>query len=203
VHGPVGLREDLFSNLALYRRALSLHPGRYRLDILVQDVNGNKLEAASQALIIPEYSQGKLASSSLILADAMQPVAAASSANAGDKFVLGDMLVSPKIAYGAKPVTFVKGEDQQIHVWMQVYNLTRDEKTNKFAAVVQYRIVNTATGNLLVYFNERTDVTVDQLTVSKRLPLSHVGPGVYRIMIKIDDSVSQQTISSETAFAVK
>ena len=58
----------------MYWKALPLRPGRYKVDIAVKDVNGDRKGLWSRGIVVPEYSDDKLATSSLIVADVMEPV---------------------------------------------------------------------------------------------------------------------------------
>src|SRR5262249_27804321 len=60
---PPELFDKVVSNVALYWKALPMRPGHYRLDIVVKDVNGDKLGTLGQGVIVPEFSDEKLASS--------------------------------------------------------------------------------------------------------------------------------------------
>src|SRR3984957_7783672 len=61
-------------NASVYWKALPLRPGRYKLSIAVKDVNGDRKGVWARGIVVPEFSDDKLASSSLIVADQMDPV---------------------------------------------------------------------------------------------------------------------------------
>ena len=75
---PTELLEKTQEHTSLYWKALPLRPGRYRFDVVVKDVNGDRVGTWSQGVAVPEYNEDKLASSSLILADHMEKVPAKS-----------------------------------------------------------------------------------------------------------------------------
>ena len=58
-------------NYKIYGKSVPLHPGRYKLDIVVKDVNGDRVGTYSRGIMVPDFSDDKLANSSLILADQM------------------------------------------------------------------------------------------------------------------------------------
>ena len=72
---PTELLEKTVEHSSLYWKAVPLRPGRYRIDIVVKDVNGDRVGTWSHGIMVPEYSDDKLASSSLILTDSMEKVA--------------------------------------------------------------------------------------------------------------------------------
>jgi hypothetical protein len=202
---PPELLDKFVSNMALYWKALPMRPGHYRLDVVVKDVNGDKLGTIGQSVMVPEFSEDKLASSTLILADDLEQVPSREVGTGN--FVLGTMKVRPRVApANGKPASFKRDHDPKVNLWMQVYNLTLDEKTKKPSATVQYRIVNTATNKSVVDITENTDQmgnVGDQLTLQKSLPLNKLDPGVYQVTININDLVSKQTISPTARFAVE
>jgi GWxTD domain-containing protein len=202
---PPELLEKFVNNVALYWKALPMRPGHYRLDIVVKDVNGDKLGTIGQSVMVPEFTEDKLATSTLILATTMEQVPSREVGTGN--FVLGTMKVVPRVGpSNGSPATFKRDPNQKVNFWVQVYNLTVDEKTRKPSATVEYQIVNTTTNKPVVDVTENTDQMgniSDQLTLQKSLLLSKLDPGVYQVTIKINDLVSKQTISPTARFAVE
>jgi GWxTD domain-containing protein len=200
---PQELLPKTLENASVYWKALPLRSGRYRVDIVVKDVNGDRVGTWSRGIVVPEFSEDKLASSSLILADLMEKVPA-KNVGAGT-FVIGTTKVRPRVQPAdGKPATFKKS--QAVNIWMQVYNLEMDKQTNKPSATVEYDIVNSATNKTVVKATETTAQmgnVGDQLTLEKRLPLSGLAPGVYQVTIKVSDNISKQTISPTATFVVE
>jgi len=202
---PAELLDKVVSNVGVYWKALPMRPGHYRLDIVVKDVNGDKLGTLGQSVMVPEFSEDKLASSTLILADVMEQVPSREVGTGN--FVIGTSKVRPKVPPpGGKPANFNRQKNQKVNFWMQVYNLTVDEKTKKPSATVEYQIVNTATNKSVVDITESTDQMgniSDQLTLQKSLPLNKLDPGIYQVTIKVNDLLSKQTISPTAKFSVE
>ncbi len=90
---PSELLPKTLEHVSVYWQAVTLRPGRYRLDVIVKDVNGDRKGSWSKGLLVPEYAEDKLASSSLILADLMEKVDT-KSVGAG-RFVIGNTKVRP------------------------------------------------------------------------------------------------------------
>jgi 5-hydroxyisourate hydrolase-like protein (transthyretin family) len=89
---------------------------------------------------------------------------------------------------------------------MQVYNLGVDEKTHKPSATIEYDITNVATNKPIVQQVESTDTmgnVGDQVTLQKSVITSKLQPGVYKIHIKVNDKVSNQTVDPSAMFAVE
>src|SRR5213080_3399419 len=200
---PAELLPKVVENSKIYWKALPLRPGRYRFDIVVKDVNGDRVGTWSRGIVVPEYNEDKLANSSLIVADVMEPVAAK---NVGTgNFVIGTTKVRPRVpSSDGKPVVFKR--NQKLNFWMQVYNLGTDEKTHKPSATIEYDVTNAATNKQVIKSVESTDQmgnVGDQMTLQKTLSAANLGPGIYRIQIKVNDNISKQTVDPSATFAVE
>ncbi len=200
---PAELLPKVTENSSVYWKALPLRPGMYRFDVVVKDVNGDRVGTWSKGIRVPDFADDKLETSSLILADQMEPVAAK---NVGTgSFVIGATKVRPRVpSADGKPVVFKK--DQKLNFWMQVYNLTVDDKTHKPSATVEYNVVNAATNKAVVHSVESTDQMGnigDQVTLEKTLSAANLAAGVYRLQIKVNDNLSKQTVDPSVTFAVE
>jgi GWxTD domain-containing protein len=192
-------------NASVYWKALPLRPGRYKLSIAVKDVNGDRKGVWARGIVVPEFSDDKLASSSLIVADQMDPVPTKYIGTGN--FVIGAMKIRPRVAPAdGKPALFKRTRDPKLNFWMQVYNLSVDEKTHKASATFEYNITNMATNKQVVQKMESTDTmgnVGDQITLQKSIAAANLQPGIYKIEIKVNDNVSKQTIDPSAMFAVE
>ena len=200
---PAELLPRTAENSSVYWKALPLKPGRYRLDIVVKDVNGDRVGTWSRALPVPEFSEDRLTNSSLIVADQMEPVAAK---NVGTgNFVIGTTKVRPRVAPSdGKPVAFKR--NQKLNFWMQVYNLSIDEKTHKPSATIEYNVTDTTTNKAVIHTIESTETmgnVGDQVTLQKTLSAANLQPGLYKIEIKVNDNLSKQMVDPSATFAVE
>lgn len=190
-------------NYKVYWKAVPLRPGRYKLDLVVKDVNGDRVGTWSRGIIVPDFSDEKLANSSLIVADDVEPVP---TTNVGTgMFVIGTTKVRPRVAPAdGKPAVFKRG--QKVNFWMQVYNLSVDDKTHKPSATFEYDIVNAATNKEIVHAIDSSDKmgnVGEQVTLHKAVASANLDPGVYRIQIKVSDNISKQTLGPSATFAVE
>lgn len=203
VSQPAELLPKVMNNAAVYWKALPLKPGRYRLDIVVKDVNGDRKGSWSRGLVVPEYDEDKLAVSSLILADQMEKVPT-KSVGTGN-FVIGATKVRPAVpGADGKPAVFKR--DQRANFWMQVYNLGTDQQTHKPSADIQYNLVNLQTNKAVLQATETTEKmgnVGEQITLEKSLALNTLPPGLYRLTIKVNDNISKQTVSPSVNFQVE
>jgi GWxTD domain-containing protein len=202
---PAELLPRTAENSSVYWKALPLRPGRYKFDVAVKDVNGDRKGSWSRGVVVPDFSDDKLATSTLIVADQMESVP---SKNVGTgSFVIGTTKVRPRVApSNGKPATFKKDKDQKLNFWMQVYNLGVDEKTHKPSATFEYQITNVATKKSVVQKLESTDQMSnvgEQVTLQKTIAAANLQPGVYKIEIKVNDNISKQTADPSATFAVE
>jgi GWxTD domain-containing protein len=202
---PAELLPRTAENASVYWKAMPLRPGHYKLYIAVKDVNGDRKGVYSRSVTVPEYSEDKLATSSLIVADQMEKVPTTQIGSGS--FVIGTMKVRPRVGTAdGKPAVFKRDRDQKLNFWMQVYNLSVDEKTHKPSATFEYQITNIATNKSVVEKLESTDTmgnVGDQVTLQKSIAAANLQPGIYRIQIKVNDNVSKQTIDPSAMFAVE
>jgi GWxTD domain-containing protein len=200
---PAELLPREVENSKIYWKAVPLKSGRYRLDLVVKDVNGDRMGTWSRSIIVPDFSDEKLASSTLIVADAVEPVPSKSVGTG--MFVIGTTKVRPRVAPSdGKPMAFKRG--QKVNFWMQVYNLSLDDKTHKPSATFEYDIVNAATNKEVVHAVDSSDKMGnlgDQVTLQKTVQAANLDPGVYRIQIKVNDNISKQTLGPSATFSVE
>jgi GWxTD domain-containing protein len=202
---PAELLPRTAENSSVYWKALPLRPGRYKIEVAVKDVNGDRKGLWSRGIVVPEYSDDKLSTSSLIVADQMEPVPTKDVSTGS--FVIGVTKVRPRVAPAdGKPALFKRSRDQKVNFWMQVYNLGVDEKTHKPSATFEFDIVNIATNKPVVQKTESTDTmgnVGDQVTLQKSIASANLQPGVYRIEIKVNDNISKQVVDPSATFAVE
>jgi GWxTD domain-containing protein len=201
---PVELLPKTAENSSVYWKALPLRisQNRYRLDVVVKDVNGDRTGSWSHAIQIPDFSEDKLSNSTLIIADQMEAVAAK---NVGTgNFVIGTTKVRPRVAPSdGKPISFKR--NQKLNFWMQVYNLSVDDKTHKPSATFEYNVTD-ANNKAVIHTVESTDTmgnVGDQVTLQKTLSAANLQPGLYKIVIKVNDNLSKQTVDPSATFAVE
>ena len=200
---PDSLLEKTKNNNSVYWKAFPLRYGKYKVDVVVKDVNSSdgRLGTWRKGIDVPNLSEDRgLTSSTLILADQMEKVPTR-TIGAGS-FVIGNTKVRPRVE-GApgKPAAFKKNE--KLNVWMQVYNLGLDEKTKKSSAEIEYQVINTANNQAVMTTKENSAQlsanSGDQLTLEKSLPLADLAPGTYQVVIKVNDLVAKQTMPPATA----
>ena len=202
---PAELLPRTAENASVYWKAVPLRPNRYKLYVAVKDVNGDRKGIWSRSIVVPDFSDDKLATSTLIVADQMESVPTKDIGTGN--FVIGTMKIRPRVAPAdGKPAIFKKDRDPKLNFWMQVYNLGVDEKTHKPSATFEYNITNLATNKSVVQKTESTEAmgnVGEQVTLQKSIAAANLQPGVYKIEIKVNDNISKQTIDPSAVFQVE
>ena len=192
---PSSLLQQSLKGSSIYQKAVPLSPGLYRLDIVLKDVNSGNVGVVNTNLRVPRYEDDKLSASSLILADQIQRVTA-KDINVG-QFVLGDVKVRPKM-----DATFATNDN--LGIFLQVYNLKVDDKTHKADASIEYRIVKDKQS--VLKFNEGSESIGqrgDELTLEKALALKALAPGKYKLEVQVTDNLTKESITPTAEFTVK
>jgi hypothetical protein len=187
---PVELLQKAMANgRAIYQQSVPLSPGRYRLNVVAKDVIGGNLNNYEVALDVPHFSEEKLASSSLILADEISRLPTKSIG--GGMFAIGDTKVRPRLGNA-----FTR--DEKLGIYLQVYNFEPDEKTQKPSGEITYEIDKVNSTDKVLDFTEDIsklpNVSASQVTIAKLLPLKNIPPGTYTLKIKATDKRANQTL---------
>jgi hypothetical protein len=196
---PADSLAKFIDNVSLYQQALPLHPGRYRLDLVLKDVNGDRLGTIYQSLTVPDFSsEEKLTTSSLILADKIERVPARETGSG--PFVLGTERVRPRVAPASGgPAIFHPGE--KITLWMQVYNLPTAPQAGTPSVTAVCHVVNLDGGS---FYESLDDLPAGApVTYEKMLPPEKFTPGNYAVTVTVRDSASQQSTSATAKFAIQ
>jgi GWxTD domain-containing protein len=181
----------------IYQKAVPLSPGLYELDIVIKDVNSGNVGVVNTRLPVPRFADDKLSSSSLILADDIQPV---SMKDIGmGQFVLGDVKVQPQLNHTFSP-------NQSMGIFLQVYNLKVNKKTNRANTSVEFRVIkDKATVPTLKFDLPSSQLPEhgEELTLEKKMTLGSLAPGKYKLEIAVTDHLANQTITPTANFTIR
>ncbi len=180
---------------SVYQKALPLRSGRYKLSVVVKDDTSGHMGSIDLGIHVPEFNDDQLSSSSLILADLVQPLP--TNMVGTGPFVIGGTKVRPRV-----DSTF--NRSQILNFYMQVYNLGLDPKTHKPSLQVQYLI--SKDGKIILDQPEdpsKWSGAAQQITLMKQLPVKALDPGKYTVEIKVTDNVKKQTITPSATFEVR
>jgi len=182
---------------SIYQQSVPLTPARYRLNLVAKDVIGGNLNNYEVALDVPHFDEEKLASSSLVLADMIEPLPTKSIG--GTMFAIGDTKVRPRLGDRFS-------RDEKMGIYMQIYNFLPDEKTAKPNGEVSFEVTK-AGGNEKVLeavedLSKMPKVSASQVTIEKMLPLKNLAPGTYTLKVKATDRKANQSLLQQANFTV-
>ena len=133
-------------------------------------------------------------SSSLILADVVEPLPSRQAGTGA--FVIGGMKVRPN-------VTRIFTRNQDLQLYLQVYNLGIDPATHRPSVGIHYDVAKD--GKILVS-KERAPAqsanNAQQMVLAESLPLKSFEPGKCTVTIHITDNVRKQTVTPTESFEV-
>jgi GWxTD domain-containing protein len=201
---PTQMLEASNKHSSVYGHSVFLAPGTYRLNVVVKDVVAGTMNNYETALHVPHFEDAKLASSTVILADLLEPLPTR-SIGAG-QFVIGDEKVRPRL-------TDTFRRDEKMGIYFQLYNFAPDEKTQKPNGQIEYQVVKNGSNEKVVDYTENLDdvrngvklypgASAQQVTVEKLLPLAKLEPGQYTLKMKVTDRNRNEVLTPSATFTV-
>ena len=180
-----------------YQKNVVLPPGNYKVDLVVRDVNSGKTGVIKQGFVVPKYEEGRLSTSTLILASKIEPL---NGRLPSGQFVLGSLKVIPNATGEFKP-------DQSLGIYMQVYNITIDQATLRPSVDIEYVISQKDKELMRIKEdgkNGLSSITSQQITLARLISLKTFKPGFYDVQVFIKDNVANQMVSTDKdSFQVK
>lgn len=179
---------------AVYQKALSLTPGRYKLDMGIRDLASGNKGINTIAFEVPKYDPEKLSTSTLILASKLRPT---DPQDTGARFVIGSAKVIPNVSG-----RFKRG--QEVGIYQQVYNSGIDQTTLRPAVDVEYVLLKD--GKEVMRQPEDWSGLSDsgqRLTLARLLPTDRLPLGNYEVRVVMKDKVSGQVIENTGKFSIE
>src|SRR5947207_545111 len=176
-----------------YQKAVSLQPGRYRVDVIVRDVASGATGVRHVGFEVPKYDATKLSTSTLVLAVKLEGL--------GDKpavgmFTIGNVKVIPNVSG-----SFHRGSP--IGVYMQIYNAGIDQTTLKPSVDVEYALLKDGKeiGKQMEDWRGNSD-SGQRLTLARLLDSRGLTPGDYALEVPVKDRVSGQALVQSQKFSI-
>ncbi len=185
------------SGASIFQKSFPMRPGLYKIDLVLKDVNSGNIGTYSTRLKVPEFNDEKLEASTLILADRIENVPT-KLVGSDQQFVIGSIKVRPS-------VTESFHQDQNLGIYLQVYNLAVDSQTNRPSVQIEYTITNDKDKSKVLNYVETPDKVQgasSQLTIEKLMRLNTLKPGKYNVQIKVTDNISKQSVNPSATFEV-
>lgn len=180
-----------------YQKNVVLPPGNYKIDLVVRDVNSGKTGVIKQGFVVPRYEEGKLSTSTMILASRIEPLAGRLPSG---QFVLGSLKVIPNATGEFK-------QDQMLGIYMQVYNVAIDQATLRPSVDIEYVISQRDKEVMRIKEdgkNGLSSITSQQITLARQIPIKQFKPGFYDVQVFIKDNVAgTSVVTDKDSFHVK
>ena len=180
-----------------FQKLISLPPGqRYKLDLVLKDVNSEKMGPKTIAIATPSYKEGDLQSSSIILASSVRK--APQSLDRLDQYVLGDLKVVPMVNPEYEP-------DQNLIPYVQIYNVAIDQATLEPSIEVTYTLKRE--GKVVAEVKDLKGSTIqlfsgERVVLLAQIPLENIAPGDYTLEITVQDDIANRSHKISTDFKV-
>ncbi|MBN2318373.1 MAG: GWxTD domain-containing protein [Acidobacteria bacterium] len=180
-----------------FQKLVSLRPGqRYKLDLVLKDVNSEKMGTQTIPLAVPKYEEGILQSSSIILARSVKQ--APTNMDRLEQYVLGDLKVVPMVHTEYLP-------GQNLIPYMQIYNVAIDQTDLKPVLEITYTLKRDE--EILAQVEDISGSTVqlfsgERVVLLAQIPLNDFTPGEYTLEISILDAIANRTHEASTDFTV-
>jgi GWxTD domain-containing protein len=196
VDAPASTLQLTKATQQIYQKQVPLAPGLYALDLVVKDTSSGNVGVVDTRLAVPQFKDDELNASSLILARQITPVSA-KDIGLG-MFVLGDVKVVPQM-------TRRYYQNEEMGVFLQVYNLKVDEKTHKPDVSVEYRVMKDKDQNPVLKFDlgaDKLPAHGEEMTLQDALTLGSLPPGDYKLEIAVTDNLAKQSITPTQGFTI-
>src|SRR6184192_4139099 len=176
-----------------YQKAVALTPGRYRLDVIVRDVNSGATGVRHVGFEVPKYDTAKLSTSTLVLAAKLEGLG---DQPAVGMFTIGNVKVIPNVSG-----TYHKGTP--VGIYMQIYNAGIDQTTLRPSVDVEYALMKDGKEIFKALEDWRGNGDAGQrLTLARLLDSRPLNPGDYSIEVRVRDRVSGQSLVQTAKFTV-
>jgi len=201
-------------------RALSVPGGDYDLYIAIKErgpleakdtknASAQKASVLKQPITVPNFWNGELSTSTMILADKAEQLTEALTPEQQTErpYALGSFEITP-----AADTRF--GKKEELLIFLQIYNsgVTSAGKPN---LEIEYNF-HQKTGDAEKYFNKTPTQSLNaetlppsfdikaghQVVAAQGIPLQIFPEGEYRVEVKITDKISGKSISRSAAFTV-
>jgi GWxTD domain-containing protein len=181
-----------------YQKIIALDAGQtYKLDLILKDLNSDKMGTLNRSLDIPKYAHDALQSSSILLAKDITQ--ARMKANKSNPYIIGDMRIVPMVKHEYTA-------NQYLLPYMQIYNMQADPTNLKPSLDVAFLLKingdlveefkSTAVNSAQFFYNRR-------VVLAGKIPLRSLKPGKYTLEIKVQDTIANRSLSTSTDFSVR
>lgn len=183
---------------SLYQKLLLLDAGgRYKLDLVVKDLQSGQVGVVREALTVRSFGQEAPEFSSLVLSDHIQPWKDLEGPD--PMFVLGDLRVVPLLHRRFRP-------GSPLNIYFHLYGAGVDQTTQLPSLLPTYRLIHE--GRIVSEFAD-TELQSFRLFSGRRcvfaqyVPTAGLEPGDYVLQVQMEDRVLGRTIAAVEQFILE
>ncbi|PYV89233.1 MAG: hypothetical protein DMG05_13990 [Acidobacteria bacterium] len=195
-----------------YNTGFYLTPGKYDLKFLLRENQTGKLSTFEQALSVPDFGESKLALSSIILSNRLEPANSKAnsvrkvgdfgesrqqSRNSTDPLVVDQNRIIPSVARVFVP-------QDTLYIFFQIYR----QPAKGFAPNITASLTFLKNGKVFreasqSQLNEYDEGSNDTLTCNFQVPLAQFSKGEYVLQVKLTDNTSQKDLIQRSNFVIR
>ena len=179
-----------------FQRVLVLtRKGRYKLDLVIKDLNSGRVGVRRLALIPPGPAED-LSASSVFLSKTVEQLRRAPRTD--EMFVLGDLHIRPSLDR-------VFDSSDQLHVYVQVYNTAFDQATMQPSLRLEYEMRREGDPVLQVIDDRGESIqflSPQRVVLVRPFPLTELEAGSYEMSLKVTDLIRSSALQVSERFSV-
>ena len=195
-----------------YNTGFYLTPGKYDLKFLLRENQTGKLSTFEQALSVPDFGESKLALSSIILSNRLEPANSKAnsvrkvgdfgesrqqSRNSTDPLLVDQNRIIPSVARVFVP-------QDTLYIFFQIYR----QPAKGFAPNITASLTFLKNGKVFreasqSQLNEYDEGSNDTLTCNFQVPLAQFSKGEYVLQVKLTDNTSQKDLIQRSNFVIR
>lgn len=187
-----GLRQG-----SIYQKILPLRSNmRYKVDIVVKDMNSDRFGVVRKALIPPRILPDQLSTSSIICSDYLRIME--DSPGPDEMFVIGDVKVRPKIDGKFS-------RNKPFSVYFHVYNVAVDQNTFQPELRVTFQVYRDGTLYRQTVDEEGKSTQFysgQRVVIMQNFDLQDLEKGKYELRILVEDLLSDRDVRVAEVFEV-
>jgi len=201
-------------------RSFTVPAGAYDIYIVLKEPTPDKApknapppkaSAIKQTVTVPDFWNGELNTSTVIVAQKIEPLAAplTQQQQADRPYALGTMEISP--VFDMKSFS----KKTELSTFMLIYN-PKTDAANKPDVTVEYNFYQKPAGQPEKFFNKTNPQSLNaqtlppqfdlaaghQLQSGQAVPLASFPEGEYRLEIKVTDKIANKTLTRDVNFTV-
>jgi len=185
------LKKSVYQKTVLLDRKI-----RYKLDLVIHDLNSDKVGVVRRAIVPPPLKVEELSVSSLVLSDAIEVL---EDIPENEMFVLGDVKIRPSLNN-----QFYR--DKPIGIYLQVYNAKIDQVSLRPSLSIHLDLIRDGKsvlhtidedGNFIQFFSGQRVVLIHQMNTDG------LEDGNYTLRVRVTDQLDEEQVQVDQKISLR